>query len=170
MTVYTAQMAALFTSLAALVVVAFLCSALASELISVSTKGSFAGLALGSVAKSIGAGWLILCMWCTFGAALGIALRGTALSIGLGLIWVLVVENVLRAVASIIGPIGTIEKGLPGVNAGSLVAGLGGATAKTSGDGVAAIVGGSQALAVVVLFLVVFGVAAGSLLVRRDVH
>jgi hypothetical protein len=121
---------------------------------------------LGSVAKSIGAGWLILCMWCTFGAALGIALRGTALSIGLGLIWVLVVENVLRAVASI----GTIEKGLPGVNAGSLVAGLGGATAKTSGDGVAAIVGGGQALAVVVLFLVVFGVGGGSLLLRRDVH
>jgi len=81
MTVYTAQMGALFTSLAALVVIAFLCSALASELISVSTKGSFAGLALGSVAKSIGAGWLILCMWCTFGAALGSALRGTALSL-----------------------------------------------------------------------------------------
>jgi ABC-2 type transport system permease protein len=170
MTVYTAQMAALFTSLAALVVIAFLCSALASELISVSAKGAFAGVALGSVAKSIGAGWLILCMWCTFGAALGIALRGTALSIGLGLVWFLVVENVLRAVASIIGAIGAIEKGLPGVNAGSLVAGLGGATARTSGDGVVAIVGGSQALAVVVLFLLVFGVAGGSLLIRRDVH
>ena len=67
-------------------------------------------------------------------------------------------------------PIGTIEKGLPGANAGSLVAGLGGATARTSGDGVAAIVGGSQALAVVVLFLLVFGVAGGLLLIRRDVH
>jgi hypothetical protein len=58
---------------------------------------------------------------------------------------------------------------MPGVNAGSLVAGLGRATAKTSGDGVAAIVA-SQALAVLVLFLVVFGVAGGSLPIRRDVH
>lgn len=35
-------------------------------------------------------------MWCLFGIALGTLIRGSALAIGLGLVWALVVENLMR--------------------------------------------------------------------------
>jgi hypothetical protein len=116
------------------------------------------------------AGWLILCMWCSFGAVLAILMRGTALPIGLALVWILVVENVIRATAPGLPVIAALEQGLPGVNAGSLVAAMGrGGTPATTGDGVAAIVGGGEALAVVALYLLLF-VSVGALIMRsRDV-
>lgn len=170
LTVFCAQMAAMFTSLAGLVVVAFACSALASVLIAAATGASLTGPAAGSLALSMAVGWLILCMWCLFGVMLAVLIRGTALSIGLGLVWVLAVESIIRATASAVPVIAGIEKALPGVNAGSLVAALGTTAAGTTGDGVAAIVGGGQAAIVVILYFLLFGASGALMLRRRDVQ
>jgi ABC-2 type transport system permease protein len=170
LTVFSAQVAAMFTSLVGLVVVAFACSALASVLIAASTGASMAGPAAGSLALSMAVGWLILCTWCLFGVVLAVVIRGTALSIGLGLVWVLAIENIIRATATAVPLIAAIEKALPGVNAGSLVAALGTPAAGTTGDGVAAIVGGGQAAIVVSLYLLLFGAGGALLLRRRDVQ
>jgi ABC-type nitrate/sulfonate/bicarbonate transport system ATPase subunit len=62
--------------------------------------------------------------------------------------------------------VATMQRGMPGPNAGSLVATLG-AAADT--PGVAPLVGGGQATAVVAAYLVAFAVAGGVLLHRRDV-
>lgn len=170
LTVLLGQVAALATSLAALVLVAFACCAVASCVIAELAGASLSGPAVGGLVRALAAGWLILCMWCLFGVALAILMRGTALPIGLGLVWVLVVENVIRATAPAVSVIAAIEKALPGVNAGSLVAALGGAPAGTTGDGVAAIVGGLQAVLVVGLYLALFG-ATGAMVMRvRDVR
>ena len=49
-------------------------------------------------AEAAGAGFLVLEMWALLGYALGTLARGPALSVGLGLVWALVVENLLRGV------------------------------------------------------------------------
>jgi ABC-2 type transport system permease protein len=169
MTVLAAHIAALFTALAGLVIVAFAGSGLASVLIAASAGVPRGGPAPGSLALSLAAGWLILCMWCLFGTALAILTRGAALSIGLGLVWVLAVENLIRATAPLLPALSTVEKALPGVNAGSLVAALG-APVETSGDGVVALVGGGQAAPVVFLYFVLFAVTGALVLRRRDVR
>ena len=170
LTVFTTQVAALFSVLALLVMVAFACSGLASFLITTSAQANLAAPSLGALVRSMMAGWLILCMWCLFGVALAVLLRGTALSIGLGLVWVLAVENLIRATASLVPALATFQKGLPGVNAGSLVAALGGKGAANSGTGIAAIVGGTQALLVVVLYFVLFGMVGALVIRKRDVQ
>jgi ABC-2 type transport system permease protein len=170
LTVFFAQIAALFTGLAGLVIVAFACSGLASVLIATSAHASLAGPSALSLARSVVAGWLILAMWCLFGVALATLIRGTALSIGLGLVWVLAVENLVRATAALLPVMASIEKVLPGVNAGSLVAALGAPAAGTSADGVDAVVGGGQALLVVALYFALFAAGGALLLRRRDVQ
>jgi ABC-2 type transport system permease protein len=176
LTVYGAQVATLVTAVAALVAVDFALSGAASLLIARSAGAATDLPAAGDVVRAMAAGWLILCMWCLFGVSLAVLLRGTALSIGLGLVWVLAVENLVRGTAPLVDLIGTVEKGLPGVNAGSLAAGLGsaGAGVGTGGGGgffgVAATVGATQGLWVVALYLAAF-VTVGALALRlRDVQ
>lgn len=120
-----------------------------------------------ALAEGIGAGWLIAMMWALFGGLLGVALRGVALAIGLGLVWALAVQNLLDSIAApLLDWVATMQKGLPGPNAGSLVAALGGSV---DTPGVEQLVGGGQATAVLAVYLVVFAVAGGVLLRRRDV-
>ena len=56
-------------------------------------------------AVSLGAGLLVLGMWALTGFLLGTLARGPALSVGLGLVWALVVENLLRGVGELLGPV-----------------------------------------------------------------
>lgn len=166
---FAGQLGALVTIVAALVIVAFACSGVASVVIGLTSHATLSAPAAGDVARSLAAGWLILCMWAAFGVMLGTALRGTALSIGLGVVWLLAVENLLRATAALVPAIATVEKALPGVNAGSLVAALGAPVSGASGTGIAAVVGGAQAIGVVLAYLLLFVIAGGVLLQRRDV-
>jgi ABC-2 type transport system permease protein len=176
LTVYGAQVATLISALAGLVLMDFVVSGAASLLIARSAGVSTALPDLGDLARAMAAGWLILCMWCLFGVSLAVLLRGTALSIGLGLVWVLAIENLIRGTAPLVDVIGKIERGLPGINASSLAAALGGSGAGVSTGsgggffGVAAVVGGSQALWVVVLYLLVFATVGAVALRLRDVQ
>lgn len=168
-TTHAGQLGAIFTVLAGLVVVAFACSGLASVLIGVSSHETLTPPSAMDLAKSLAAGWLILCMWAAFGVMLGTLLRGTALSVGFGVVWVLAVENLLRATAALVPAIAVVEKGLPGVNAGSLVAALGGPQSSAGATGIAAVVGGTQGLVIVAAYLLFFVAAGGFMLQQRDV-
>jgi len=122
---------------------------------------------MADLAAGIGAGWLIAAMWAVLGALLGIALRGVALPVGLGLVWLLAVQNLLALIAApLLDWVARAQQGLPGPNAGSLVAALG---AGTDTPGVDALVGGGQAAAVVAAYLLVFAALGGALLRRRDI-
>jgi ABC-2 type transport system permease protein len=169
LTVYLAQVAALATAVAVLVAVAFALCGLAAEWIARSAGASADLPAAGDLARAMGSGWLILFMWCLFGVCLAVLLRGTALSIGLGLVWVMAIENLIRGIAPLVDAIGQAEKLLPGVNAGSLVAALGGG----QGDGyagVASVVSGGQAIWVVAAYLLLFCAVGAMVLRRRDVQ
>lgn len=126
---------------------------------------------MADVARGVASGWLILATWSLFGVLLGILLRGTSLAIGLGLVWVLVIENLVRGVAPLLSLVESAQKWLPGVNAGSLVAALGAATVGEAGGtpGVTAAVSGPQAVLVLIAYAVALAVAAGFVLRRQDV-
>jgi ABC-type transport system involved in multi-copper enzyme maturation permease subunit len=66
-------------------------------------------------------GVLILTMWASVGATLAVLLRGVALPIGLGVVWVLGVENLVSAMAeNVLTALRPLRDLLPGVNSGSL--------------------------------------------------
>jgi ABC-2 type transport system permease protein len=168
LTFYFAQLATLASAIAALVIVAFALSSLASVLIARSANVELDFPTATALAQAMAAGWLILVMWTLLGVCLSIVFRGTALSIGLGLVWILAVENLIRYTASLIDAVAQAEKFMPGADAGSLVAALGAASA--SQTGIAAVVSGSQALWSVALYMLLFGALGAVILVRRDVQ
>jgi hypothetical protein len=111
-------------------------------------------------------------MWGLLGAFLGTLLRSTSLAVGLGLVWVLAVENLVRGFAGVLGLLDGLQRGLPGVNAGSLVASLGAATTDQPGGtpGVAAVVNGPEAALVLTVYVAVLVAVTAALFVRRDVN
>ena len=118
------------------------------------------------LAVGVGAGWLVATMWAAFGGLLAVLMRGVALPVGLGLVWLLAVQNLLSSIAApLLDWVAELQKGLPGPNAGSLVAALGAADT----PGVEAVVGGGPAAVVVAGYLVAFAALSGLLLCRRDI-
>ena len=72
-------------------------------------------------------------MWALAGVLLGMLARGPALAVGLGLVWALVVENLLRGVANALPAGRGVTDLLPGTAAGSLAGALGGADVADGG-------------------------------------
>jgi ABC-2 type transport system permease protein len=156
-------------SVAALVVVLsiFATGAATSVVIATVESQPLTWPSLSDLATGIGAGWLIASMWAILGGLLAIALRGVALSVGIGLVWMLAIQNLIAVIAApLLDWVAQVQKGLPGPNAGSLAAALG-ATGDT--PGVAAVVGGGQAAVVIAGYLVAFAAVGGMLLHRRDI-
>lgn len=113
------------------------------------------------------AGWLILIMWTFAGSALALAFRSVALPIGLGLVWMLAVQNLLSTLAAPqLEWYADVEKLLPGPNAGSVVAALG---ASMQTPGVTDIVSAGHGLAVITCYTVSFVTIGGWLFYYRDI-
>ena len=126
---------------------------------------------VGELLTGVGAGWLMVGMWCLAGAFLGTLVRGTALGVGIGLVWALAVENVLRIFGAIVDVVDAVQRLLPGTNAGALAAALGVPVQGQPGGtpGVTDVVGGTTAALVLATYLVVFVTASAVLVHRRDV-
>ena len=168
--IFGGTLAALAVILLTVVVASFLVAAGASAGIASMESLPIEWPGIADIVQGIAAGWVILGMWCLFGVLLGTLTRGTALAIGLGLVWALVVENLIRASASAISLLDAMQRAFPGVNAGSLVAALGGQGKDGQGTpGVSAVVDGAQAAIVVPVLLVAFAGVAAFLVQRRDV-
>jgi ABC-2 type transport system permease protein len=126
--------------------------------------------AIGALARAIGCGILILGMWALAGATIGTLARSPALAVGLGVVWVLAIENLLRGVASLLDWLRPVIDVLPGTAAGSLVASLGATPVSEGGSpGVVNNLAGWPAAGVVLGYLLVFMVCSGLLVRRRDV-
>jgi ABC-2 type transport system permease protein len=144
--------------------------ATAASLVIASAEGGAIELpALADWARSIGAGWLVLTMWSAGGVALATVTRGTALSVGLGLVWALVLENLVRGIAGSISWLDAVQDWLPGANAGSLVAALIPDGVVIDTPGIVAVVSGSRATAVLLSYVVAFVGVSAVLVRRRDV-
>ncbi|MEU1549110.1 ABC transporter permease [Nocardia sp. NPDC005745] len=163
--------AAVVVSLAG-VVVALVCTAFVVDLSVAALIAAFQSqsLALPGLDRSmlgILTGVLILGMWTLAGALIGAVARGPALAVGLGLVWVLVVENLLRGVAAIFAPIEVITDHLPGTAAGSLA----GAMRTVDGPatpGVSQVLSRSESVVVLVVYVVLFAACTIWLMRKRD--
>ncbi|MBV7702149.1 ABC transporter permease subunit [Nocardia nova] len=113
-------------------------------------------------------GVVILGMWTLAGALIAAIARGPALAVGLGLVWVLVVENLLRGVASIFSPVRALTDHLPGTAAGS-AAGAMRTVGGTATPGVLDILSRPASFVVLAVYIAVFACGTVALMVRRDV-
>lgn len=119
--------------------------------------------------QSLGAGFLVIEMWSLVGYLLGTIARGPALSVGLGLVWALVIENMLRGVGSLLGWVDVLTHFLPGTAAGSLVGSIVGVGGPDSTPGAVDAISGGRAVWTLLACLVVVPVAIVTLVRRRAV-
>ncbi|GAA1643722.1 ABC transporter permease subunit [Georgenia ruanii] len=133
--------------------------------------GSAAGPAAGDLVQAMAAGLLVLGMWAAGGVLVGALAKGPALAAGLGLVWALVVENLLRGVSGLVDGMATLTDRLPGSAAGSLAGALGAVGQDPRGEGtpgVLTVLDGASAAWLLAAYLVVFAVVALTLVRRRD--
>jgi ABC-2 type transport system permease protein len=126
------------------------------------------GLAL---LKASGATLLISALWTAGGIFIGLLARGPALAVGLGVVWALAIENLLRGVGGLLDWLKPITDHLPGTAAGSLAAAIGAAPANQPDGtpGVVTSLNGTAAVVTAAIYLVAFVALAATLLRRRDV-
>ncbi len=165
------KLLAVVVTTTALVVTVFALDALWSWVIASVESRPADWPAIGELARGVGAGALIIGAWGLVGAALGVLFRSTSLAIGLGLVWALVIENLVRGFAGVLGFLDAFQKVLPGVNAGSLVASFGAEVQGQPGGtpGVTAAVSGAQAALVLIGYVVALVALAAITLRRQDV-
>ena len=143
----------------------------ASLLVSTVENAGLAWPSFVDIAQGLGSALLIGAMWTAAGLLLGTLTRGPALAVGLGLVWALVVENLLRGVATLLGPLASVTDVLPGTAAGSLAGALGALPQSDPAGtpGVQTILGGGAATALLLAYLASFLVVSIVVTNRRDV-
>ncbi|MDX5895318.1 ABC transporter permease subunit [Rubrobacter radiotolerans] len=142
--------------------------ALCSYIVAVLEDGSIEWPSAGGLLKGLGAGWLILVAFAAMGVFLATLFRGTALAIGLGLVYLLVLESLFAALSSQSETVEHVSKWLPFKNSVDLAGSFGDLPVTfggTPGDAVEP----SQAILVLVLYTVAFLGLATLLLRSRDV-
>lgn len=123
-----------------------------------------------SLVEGMGGGMLVMEMWALAGFLLGVLAKGPALSVGLGLTWALVLENLLRGVGNLLSAVEAVTTYLPGTAAGSLIGAIVDPPANGDGTpGVLTVLSGTEALITVGVYAVVLPLFAMILMRRRDV-
>jgi ABC-type transport system involved in multi-copper enzyme maturation permease subunit len=126
--------------------------------------------AAGDTARALAAGFLILGMWSAAGFALGTLARGPALAVGLGVVWVLALENLLRAAGTMLSLLQPVTDVLPGTVVGSIAAAAGATPVSRGGTpGVVANLHGGPAVALALAYLAAFTLGTAGLVKRRDI-
>lgn len=154
----------------AVIAATFLLDLAASVLIAALESQTIVWPPLGELAQALGGGLLIFGMWASAGVLIGVLTRSPAVAIGLGLVWSLVVENLLRGVSELLSGLEYVTEVMPGTAAGSLAGALG---ATTEGDGggapgVLTVLDSGTASLLLVTYIVACTVVAAVVFRRRD--
>ena len=166
------KLLAFVVALVLFVILGFAAAALCAFVVAQLEGASVSWPSLTTLAKGVGAGTLIFAMWGAFGFALATLFRGTALAIGLGLAWILAVENLISGLA---GPnsdnqtLETIRKALPGENSFSLAQSFGSALPDELTGGFQPLVDTGQAIWVLAAYCAGFILISALLFRQRDV-
>jgi ABC-2 type transport system permease protein len=171
--VFAAKLVALAVALIPFVLLVYVVGALASSVIALREGADIAFPSVGLLVRGLAAGWLILGVWTALGVLLAVFSRGTALAIGIGILYALVIEGLLSALASQVSAVDRIVEFFLRANAYSLVATLGVSTDDVANNGPGSFSGpfvsGGEALLVLGAYAAVFLLVSGWLLRRRDV-
>jgi ABC-2 type transport system permease protein len=125
----------------------------------------------GEIVKGIAAMFLIYGFWSLFGFWLATLFRQSAMAIGLGLAYALVIEGIIfGVVGSLAGDwVKSIQQWFPLANTGYLVDSFGAARIRGIQSQVTPYADATHAIAVLVFYLVAFVAISSMLLRRRDV-
>jgi len=168
-----AKLIALALVLVPFVAAVFVLGALASSAIALREDADVAWPSVWLLLRGLAAGWLILAVWAAFGVVLAVLSRGTALAVGIGILYALVIEGLLSALASQVSVLDRVVELFLRANAYSLVTGLGVAPDEVGDNGPGSFSGPFvdvwQALLVLGTYGAVFLLISGWLLRRRDV-
>jgi ABC-2 type transport system permease protein len=171
--VFGAKLLALAAVLVMFVLVVFALGALAGYTIALREGADLAWPSTWLLIRGLAAGWLILAVWAAFGVLLAILSRGTSLAVGIGILYTLVIEGLLSALATQVSLVDRLVEFFVRANGYSLVVGLGVSSEDVGDRGPGSFSGpfvdGGQALLVLILYGSVFLLLSGWLLRRRDV-
>lgn len=120
---------------------------------------------------ALGATWFVLAAWASFGVLLAVLSRGTSLAIGLGIIYGLVLENIISAFGRQIDLLASVSNALLRTNCYSLISSLGASIQSEAGPGgfSGTLVSGTQAFAVLGGYIILFMTVSAILIRWRDV-
>jgi len=171
MRVFMSKMAAIGIALVPFVLAVFVLGYVASALIAWREGQAQALPPMWDVVKALGAGWFLMAAWASFGVLLAVLSRGTAMAIGLGIIYGLVIEGLISSFGQQIDLLASASKGLLRTNGYSLITGLGATI--TGGEGPGGFAGDTvsvlQASIVLGVYVVLFTGIAAIIIKRRDV-
>ena len=119
--------------------------------------------------QSVGGALLVMVMWSLAGYFLGVVARGPAVSVGLGLVWALVIEGLLRGVGNSLQAVAVFTHFLPGTAAGSLIGSIVGVGGPDPTPGIIDTLSATRALVTMLAWIVALPLAAAWLVRRRDV-
>jgi len=165
------MLAVLAAVVTGLVLTTFVVDLLAASMVATAESQPLSWPTFADAARGLGAALLISGMWVAGGVLLGTLARRPALAVGLGLVWLLVVENLLRGAAELLGPVESVTDVLPGTAAGSLAGAVGALPPSDPNGtpGVSTTIGSAAAVAVLGAYLLAFVLASLALNARRDV-
>jgi ABC-2 type transport system permease protein len=171
--VFGAKLLTLAAALVVFVLVVYVVGALASTAIALREGEDLAWPSAWLLIRGLAAGWLILAVWAAFGALLAIVSRGTALAVGIGILYALVIEGLLSALASQVSALDRLVEFFVRANGYSLVLGLGVDSEEIQDNGPGSFSGpfvdAEIAVLVLATYLAAFLLVSGWLLRRRDV-
>ncbi|MBK5226036.1 MAG: ABC transporter permease subunit [Thermoleophilia bacterium] len=169
--VFFAKMLALAIALVPFVLLVFLLAFLASVSISWREGQPIELPPLWDLLRALAAGWFLLAVWAAFGVFLAVLSRGTALAIGLGIIYGLVIEGIISSFGRQIDLLKQISTVLLRTNGYSLISSLGVTLPSEAGPGGFSgdSVSGTQAALVLAGCLIVFIAISAAVIRRRDV-
>jgi ABC-2 type transport system permease protein len=119
------------------------------------------------------AGWFILAVWAALGVLLAVLSRGTALAIGIAILYALVIEGLISALVGSVSAIEPLTEIFLRSNAYSIATALGASEERIADSGPGSFsgpyVGTVQAVIVLAAYLVAFVLVTAAVLRRRDV-
>jgi ABC-2 type transport system permease protein len=121
-----------------------------------------------TVLKALGTAWLVLSLYAGLGFALAVLFRQSALAVGLGLVYTLLVESLVLNLLGGADAFRGIVSVFPGSNAAALVATFPSAVVRSTAA-VRASVSAVQATLVLAAYLAAFAVVSGVLFRWRDI-
>jgi len=172
LTMMAGKLAALLLMVLVMVIALFAVDAASSAVVALADGKSIAFPAIIDLAKGMGATWLIFSMWAMFGFGLATLFRQSAMAIGLGLAYGLVIEGLVFGLLGRLGSdvVKQIPLWLPIANAGYLSQSFGRSAGLVAGPAAAAPdADATHAVMVLAIYLIGFAFLSATLIRRRDV-
>ena len=171
--VLAGKLLALGVVVVAFTVTVFVGGAVASLVIALGEDAEVEWPSAWLLVRALAAGWFILAVWAALGMMLAVLSRGTALAIGIAILYALVIEGLLSALADSVDALEPVAQIFLRSNGYSIATALGASKERIADSGPGSFTGPyvstAQAVLVLAAYLVVFVLVSAAVLRRRDV-